>query len=321
MITAEAIATGRFIAIPCDPTGNNHFMEAWSDVVINDRLIATDLEGTLANLTLVRRIINDRLEDDYRRSEDATSDIILPIDDADILLENDLGASLIIDVLERGGQVGVGLQLVVSDIAKFNDNPDLMYALVSCSNMYASVPEQPNFAADLIAIHGDCRAETWHDGAQSFILHRNASTISLGLLVAVVNSDLTPSEAQSWCMQRMAEAGIIVTKWNPTRGDPDDWTGIQSVAFQFYCLRRHQDTWALVAQISQRSLPTDFRSVDMISWANNIIRFGYTVENERWQRGPTTSQPGALTLYSDIKGDIIANDTEDAIREMLFDMY
>ena len=321
LITAEVIAAGRFIAIPCDPTGKNKFMEAWNGLVINDRLIATDLDGTLGNLTLVRRIINDRLEDGYSRSEDEASDIILLIDDADTLLENDLGASLIIDVLERGSHVGVGLQLVVSDIAKFKNNPDLMYALVCCSTMHAFAPEQPNFAGDLIAIYGDRRPETWRDGTLSFILHRHASTKSLGLLVAVVSSDFTPIEARSWCMQRMAEAGIIVTEWHPTPGDPDSWTGIQTFAFQIYSLRRHQDTWALVAQISTSSQATDFKSVDMISWANDVIEIGYTVENERWQRGPTTGQPGDLTLYSDIKGDIIANDTEDAIKEMLFDMY
>jgi hypothetical protein len=321
MITAEAIATGKFIAIPCYPAGNNNFMEAWNGLVIDDRFIATGLDGTIANLTLVRRIINDRLEGGYRRSEDAASDIILPIDDADILLENDLGARLVIDVLEHGGHVGVGLQLVVSDITRFKDNPDLMYALVSCGTMHAFAPDQPNFATDLIAMYGDRRAETWRDGTRSFILHRNASTMSLGLLVAVVSSDFTPIEARSWCMQRMAEAGIIVTEWHPVPGDPDSWTGIQSLAFKFYSLRRHQDAWALVAQISRSSLPTDFKSVDMISWANNIIRIGYTVENECWQRGPTTSQPDSLSLYSDIKGDIIANDTEDAIKEMLFDMY
>ena len=99
------------------------------------------------------------------------------------------------------------------------------------------------------------------------------------------------------------------------------WTGIEPSAAQFYSLRRHQDTWALVAQISASSLPKDSKSVDMISWANNIIRIGYTVENERWQRGPTTSQSNALSLYSDIKGDMIANDTDDALKEMLFDMY
>jgi hypothetical protein len=59
----------------------------------------------------------------------------------------------------------------------------------------------------------------------------------------------------------------------------------------------------------------------MISWANDFIKFHYTVEYDLWQRGPTTSQPNALTLYADIKGDIVPNDTKDAIKEMFFDMY
>ena len=321
MMAAEAISAGRFIVIPCDPSGNNNFIEAWSGLVINDRLIATDIGGTITNLTLVRQIVNDRLEEGYHRSEQATSDIILPIDDADVLLEDDLGTRLIIDLLERGGQVGVGLHLVVSDITKFKNNPDLMYALVSCRTIHALVPEQPNFIADLIAIYGEHRRETWCDNISSFVLHRNASNMSIGFLIAVVSSDFTPIQAQSWCMQLMAEHGIIITDWSPTYGDPDSWTAVQPLAFKFYSLRRHQDTWALMLLISQSSLQADSKSVDIISWANDVIKFRYTVECDRWQLGPTTSQPNALTLYADIKGDIVVNDTEDAIKEMFLDMY
>jgi hypothetical protein len=311
---------GKFIVIPSDPGGNNNFIEAWSGLVIDDRLIATDVNGTIANLTLARQIVNSRLEGQYRRIEKVVSDIILPIDDSDALLQDDLGARLVIDLLQHGGRVGVGLVLVVSDITKFKNNPDLMYELVSCSTQHAFTPEEPNLIADLKAIYGGRRLETWRDNTLSFVLHRGVSSMSIGLLAAVVDPDSTYREAQSWCMQRLAEAGIIISEWTSISGDSDSWQGYSLRDSRFFFLRRHKDNWVLVMEISECSLPTDFKSVDMISWANEVIKFRYTVKRDHWQLGPTAGHPDALTLYADIKGDIVANDTEEAINDMFLEM-
>ena len=73
--------------------------------------------------------------------------------------------------------------------------------------------------------------------------------------------------------------------------------------------------------ISQSSSPTESKSVDMISWANDVINYRYTVKYDDWQLGPTISHSGAFTLYADIKGDIVANDTEGAINDMLLEMF
>jgi hypothetical protein len=125
-----------------------------------------------------------------------------------------------------------------------------MYALVSCRMILGHVLDQPNFIVDLTAIYGDRRPETWRDDTLSFVLHRDASAMSLGVLVAVIDSDFSPLQAKSWCMQRMTEAGLTVTEWRPPPGDPDSWMTLQPLAFKFYYLRRHQDTWALVMGIA-----------------------------------------------------------------------
>jgi hypothetical protein len=320
IVILEAFMARRFIVMPSDPGGENNFMKAWSRL-INDRLIASDVNGTVANLTLVRQIVNKRLESGYRRDESVVSDIIVPIDDSDALLQDELGARLVIDLLQRGGRVGVGLLLVVSDITKFKDNLDLMYELVSCPAKYVFMPREPNFIADLTAMYGARRQETWRDNTLSFVLHHGVSGMSVGLLMAVVDPDCTLKVAQSWCSQRLTEAGILISEWTPQSREPDSWNAVDHLALKFFSLRHHQDNWALVMNISQSSSPTESKSVDMISWANDVINYRYTVKYDGWQLGPTISHPDAFTLYADIKGDIVANDTEGAINDMLLEMF
>ena len=67
---------------------------------------------------------------------------MVAIDDSDALLQQDLGARLVTDLLQRGGLAGVGLAIVVSDINSIVSNADLMYELVSCENRQAYMHER-----------------------------------------------------------------------------------------------------------------------------------------------------------------------------------
>jgi len=90
---------------------------------------------------------------------------------------------------------------------------------------------------------------------------------------------------------------------------------------RFYELRRHRDVWAVVATISQIVNSTMSEPSDMISWANQAIQFRFTTPEPSWQRGPTTDCPGALSLYSDIEGELTAKDTDTGTFDAILQIY
>lgn len=59
----------------------------------------------------------------------------------------------------------------------------------------------------------------------------------------------------------------------------------------------------------------------MISWADQAIEFRFTTRRSLWQRGPTAGCPGALTFYSDIKGELTAKNTDASIFDAILQMY
>jgi hypothetical protein len=322
LLIAEAFLANKFIVIPLDPTGNNRFFETWNGITYGDHLIATNLEQAIRNLAMARGIVEDRLNSSYRRRENSVSDILIAIDDADIVLQHDLGAILVIDLLRRGGEVGVGLLVVVSDVNALKDNLDLMYELVSCRSKLALMPEGYSFTADLTATYGKRRSETWRDGVLSFVLHRGSNGISIGLLSAVYSVEATSREARVWCEEQLAKAGITVLNWELVHENPDSLWTMDPLAAQFWALRRHQDAWALTMVISQvNGSEEEAEDINMISWAQSVINFRFTVSHDPWQLGPTTSRQGSRTLYADIDGELVAKDTSEPIINMLLDMY
>jgi hypothetical protein len=78
---------------------------------------------------------------------------------------------------------------------------------------------------------------------------------------------------------------------------------------------------AVVAVISRIGRTAISEPADMISWADQAIEFRFTTRRSSWQRGPTTDCPGALTLYSDIKGELTAKYTDAGIFDAIPQMY
>ena len=170
-------------------------------------------------------------------------------------------------------------------------------------------------------MNGKRRTETLRDSEPVFVLHRDASRTSLGFLIASISAEASAAEAQKWCSERLMEAGVHVTEWEHPINDPECWEMFDPLRVRFYELRRNADVWAVVAVISNIGGTAMSESADMISWADQAIEFRFSTRRSSWQRGPTTDCPSALTLYSDVKGELTAKNTDAGIFDAILQIY
>ena len=119
----------------------------------------------------------------------------------------------------------------------------------------------------------------------------------------------------------LVEAGVYLTEWEHPINDPECWEMFDPLRVRFYELRRHADVWAVVAVISQIGGTAMSEPADMISWADQAIELRFSTPRSSWQRGPTTDCPGVLTLYSDIKGELTAKNTDAGIFDAILRIY
>lgn len=323
VMAGEAAMSGKFIVIPVllgrhEDDGLSAF---WQTIAADERLAATSPDKAIEILTLVRHIVNERLETGQAERDQISPAIMVAIDDSDALLQQDLGARLVTDLLQRGGLAGVGLAIVVSDINSIVSNADLMYELVSCENRQAYMHDGNYVLAGLTAVQGKRRTETLRDSEPVFVLHRDASQTSLGFLVGSISAQVSAAEAQAWCSERLAEVGVHVTEWEHPINDTECWQMLDPLRVRFYELRRHYDAWAVVAVISHIGGTAISEPADMISWADQAIEFRFTTRRASWQRGPTTDCSSALTLYSDIQGELTAKNTDAGIFDAILQIY
>jgi hypothetical protein len=206
IIAAEAAMSGKFLVLPILLGGGGHkkFLEFWAAIARYDRFIATTQDKAIEILSLARHIADERLQAEYPAGDGASPGVIVVIDNSDSLLQQELGARLVIDILQRGGPAAVGIIQTVSDISALTGNSDLMYELVRCQTQQAFMPNGYDLLAFLTAVHGDQREETWRDAAATFILHRDTARTSLGILIASIPRKATPGEAQKWCRDRLS---------------------------------------------------------------------------------------------------------------------
>jgi hypothetical protein len=323
VMAGEAAMSGRFLVIPIllGRQEDADHLAFWQAIAADERLVATSPDKAIEILTLVRHIVNERLENEQTERDQISPAIMVAIDDSDVLLQQDLGARLVTDLLQRGGLAGVGLAIVVSDINSITSNADLMYELVSCENRQAYMNNGHYVLAGLAAMHGKRRTETLRDSEPVFVLHRDASRTSLGFLIASISAEASSAQAQKWCSERLMEAGVHVTEWEHPINDPECWEMFDPLRVRFYELRRHADVWAVVAVISKIGGTAMSEPADMISWADQAIEFRFSTRRSSWQRGPTTDCPSALTLYSDIKGELTAKNTDAGIFDAILRIY
>ena len=316
VILVEAYISGRFAIVPLDPLNKNYFFETWNQI-IDEHLIATDLDGAVRNLTMIRSIMESRLAG----QAEVFPSILVAIDDADVVLQHALGARLVGDILERGGKAGVGLVLAISDISTVENDIDLMYELVSCHTKVVALPDTHFVIDDLVARYGKRRSHTWRDDILSFVLHRGAETTTIGILAGVTGSDATPAQAHAWCEHEFARYGVTFRDWQVLDGDPRSWWTMQPIAARFWFLRKHHDEWALTIVISR--VPTSWftNNADMLDWASRVISNNFITDLEPWEEGPTTGERDSLTLYADVSGKIIPKDTSGLIEEAILNRY
>lgn len=172
-----------------------------------------------------------------------------------------------------------------------------------------------------MAIYGKRRTATWHDCAATFVLHRETSRASVGFLTGSIPGDASSEAARAQCSEILSGAGTRAPEWTHYRTDPGCWTILDPVSARSYKLQRHHDGWALVTIVSEISGQRISEPADLTSWADEAIKFRFTMQRQLWQRGPSTDCPSALTLYSDIQGQLAVNDVDDMIMGAIFQMY
>ena len=248
VIALEAGISGRFLVVPVLPGQERDLRptDFWTAISADERLIATSPDKAIEVLTIVRDIVNKRLEYGPSEKDMIAPNIVVAVDDSDALLQHDLGARLVKDLLHRGTSARVGLLLVVSDINSLKGDVDLMHELVSCETKAAYMPDGHHVVAALTAMYGKRRAETWHDGTATFVLHREASRTNLGFLIGVIPGEVSPEAARAQCAEILSRAGAHVTEWDHPRNDRECWTMIDPLTVRSYELRRNHDGWALV---------------------------------------------------------------------------
>jgi hypothetical protein len=323
IVAAEAAMSGKFLVVPVLPAleKDSGLADFWFAIAADDRLIATNQDKATEILTLVQRIVNKRLELGELEQDQIAPGIIVAIDDSDTLLQQDLGSRLVKDLLQHGTRARVGLLLVVSDINSLTGDTDLMYQLVSCEHKQAYMTNGYYVLAALTAIYGKRRTETWHDSTATFVLHREDSRTSVGFLIGSIPGEVPSQAARAQCSEILSRAGVRTAEWTHSRNDPKCWIILDPLSARLYELRQHRDGWALVAIISEILGLAISEPAELISWADEAIKFRFTVQHLSWQRGPSTDCPNALTLYSDIQGELAVNDVDDKIMDTILQMY
>ena len=323
VIALEAAISDRFLVVPVLPGRERDFepTDFWSAISADDRLIATSSAKAIEVLTFVHDIVSKRLEYGPWERDTIAPSIIVAVDDSDALLQQNIGARLVKDLLHRGAPARVGLLLVVSDINSLKGDVDLMHELVCCETKAAYMPDGHHVLAALTAMYGKRRAETWHDGRETFVLHREASRTNVGFLIGVIPGEVPPEAARAQCSEMLSKAGAHVMEWDRPRNDHECWTMIDPLTVRSYELRRNRDEWALVAVISEIRGQAISDPAELVSWADEVIRLRFTVQHPSWQQGPSTECPNALTFYSDIEGDLVVNDADELMMDTVLKMH
>ncbi|WP_141581690.1 hypothetical protein [Actinomadura sp. WMMA1423] len=318
LLMFDALSSGRFFLLPSDPSGRNEFQAKWASVC-HDRFVATDLPQTIANLEAAVRIIDERKAvNEYTKPSRDIPGVLVAIDDADAALQDKRGARLVSEILASGGQVGVGLLVVVSDLEALERNPALMRALLGCSNQSAFQSDGYEYLAEFRARYGDRRPGTWKDGEVTFVVHHGEEDTTLGVAVGVVDRDCTVVEAQSWCAEIFVAADISVTEWTRASRDPFSWWTFDPLQVSRWCLRQHEDAWVLVKVLGNSPCSGP---ADALRWAAEFMAARFTATLSPWQLGPSVDGAELSAYYADVEGDIVPKDQYEMIRRMLLSKY
>jgi len=321
VLLLEAGMTGVYFIVPSDPSGRNDFLEKWGHLATS-RPIATNVEGTIETLRSACRMIDARGAEGYYTapSEDVPA-VLFGVDDADPVLLDPEGARLVGRIVVEGGERGIGLYMVVSDLVALAENPALMRHLVTCDQKAAFCLDGNFVLADLTARYGDSRSQTWRDDGLSFVVHSGHNDTTLGLIVATTTSDISPADAQSWCDTLLSARGAATIGWTVVDSDPRSWWTIDALQFDRWFLRRHQDAWTLIRVLTNNPALASKNGAEVLQWAEAAIEHRFTTMIAPWRIGPTTGEQGLSALYADITSDIVVKDRSASLMQLLTRLY
>lgn len=315
----EALMTGLFVPAIADVAAGGEWRMLRTAAEEED-LFAEGLDESINLLRTVGRIIDARVAArNYREPSSEMPAILVGIDDSDELLKTDQGAALVHKIITDGGDVGVGVALVLGDIADSEDNLQLITALMSVNHKMAYTPRGDLILQYLEAKYKRPRQETWgNDETPLFVVHQDARNAVLGFAAAWVESHVSETWAKKWALDQLREEKrALAGEWEQVGEDSASWSNRDQMEKSWY-LRRHNDVWLLVmAETVMPNVP----GPDLIARAEAQIKARYEVQLGDWQRGPGTGAEGTEVFYVEGVGSIARKDMSEAIKRAIADMY
>jgi hypothetical protein len=336
IIMLEAALSGVFIVIPADPRNEHNFLDRlrsaaprrWdarpgrglhhirsllrltstNKPIVGDRpwLNSKSFSETIDNLRTVCQVVDAlAARGEYTLPTRRKPGILLAIDDADEILHDASGSEMVEKILVEGGRVGVGVVVVVRDLASLGGS-SLIRSLVSVENRCVFMQQDAYYRfMDLYATYGPRRASTMSKHAVTFVLHWGAREVTLGRLLNVGDPALTPDEAQNWANETLSsgrDRPLMVWEMFDEE-DARSWWSLD-VEFVLFFLRRHPDGWALLRNVSRA--PGTATQIEALKWADGVLATKFNVEPKHWILGPTTGEPGLLALYANASNEPVA---------------
>jgi hypothetical protein len=318
VLLMEALMTGLFVPAIADVAAKGELRALFG--ADEDKFFVEGVDDSVELLEALCRVIDYRASARvYRRLSREVPAILLGVDDADALLRDKRGASLIWQILMEGGAVGVGVVLVLGDITAFEDNPELIRNLMAADFKLAFTPRGHSVLRYLDAKYGPVRSKTWGDDDTAlFVVHQDKDDAVLGFAAAWLDAGVDQASAKAWAVENLRQLGrVSIAGWRQVGEDPRSWWNMD-MQFTRWFLRRHHDVWLLV--MAETNMP-GVTGPELIQWAEAQIEARYEIELGHWRIGPGTGAAGTAVFYMEAKGGITPKDRSELIKRMIVGLY
>lgn len=319
LLIVEAKMTGVFLPVAADVAAKGE-VRVWCETY----KVALFVEGVDKSVKLLEDLCQEisrrTTEENYSGPSRETPAILLGIDDADLLLRNERGVSLIERILTDGGTVGIGVVLVLGDITEFEYNPKLIRnLLVHTNGTIACTDRGISVLVYLNAKYVRARSRTWTNvNTPFFVVHQDKGGTVLGVAAASLDNRVGETSAKIWATKNLQEFGLILIEdWQQVDEEAKSWWNID-INFTYWFLRRHEDVWLLV--MAETNAPK-LAGPELIEWAEAQIEARFEVELREWQIGPGTGAADSAVFYIDTGGEIVRKDRSELIKRTIADLY
>jgi len=319
VLLVEALMTGLFVPAIADVAAKGELRE-WFGANEENGFFVEGVNESVKLLEALCRVIDYRTAArNYRKLSREVPAILLGVDNADALVHNERGASLIGRILTEGGAVGIGAVLVLDDITTFEGNPELMRNLVTADYKASYTPYGRSVLRYLDAKYGLARSRTWgEDDTPLFVVHQDEDNAVLGFAVAWLDAGADEASAKGWAVENLRQLrGVPIDQWRQVNEDPGSWWTVDIQRTRWF-LRRHHDVWLLVK--AETNMP-GLGGPELIEWAEGQIEARYEVELGQWRIGPGTGTAGTAVFYIEANGEIISKDQSGSIKRRIAGLY